>query len=57
LPRAGELRRAHAHDPAVFERILRARVVAMPRFPDASAPWADHRFISSDAKHGRASIN
>ncbi len=36
LPRAGEL--IHAHDPAVFERILRARVEAVPRFPDMSAP-------------------
>jgi homoserine kinase type II len=36
LPRPGEL--THAHDPAVFERILRARVTAPPRFPDASAP-------------------
>lgn len=33
LPRPGEL--THAHDPAVFERILRARVEAPPRFPDA----------------------
>ncbi len=36
LPRAGEL--THAHDPAVFERILRARVSVMPRFPELPAP-------------------
>lgn len=36
LPRAGEL--THAHDPVVFERILRARVAASPRFPELSAP-------------------
>jgi homoserine kinase type II len=35
LPRAGEL--THAHDPAIFERILRARIAAPPRFPDAPA--------------------
>jgi homoserine kinase type II len=36
LPRAGEL--THAHDPDVFERILRDRVAAPPTFPDAAAP-------------------
>jgi len=36
LPRAGEL--THAHDPAVFERILRARIAASPRFPEMPAP-------------------
>ncbi len=35
LPRAGEL--THAHDPEVFERILRARVAAPPPFPDIAA--------------------
>ncbi|MFO1281122.1 MAG: homoserine kinase [Burkholderiales bacterium] len=35
LPRAGEL--VHAHDPAVFERILASRVAAAPRIPDARA--------------------
>ena len=34
LPRAGEL--VHAHDPAHFERILRARVASPPRLPDAA---------------------
>jgi homoserine kinase type II len=33
LPRAGEL--VHAHDPAVFERILRDRIDNAPRFPGA----------------------
>ncbi|HTS21646.1 MAG TPA: homoserine kinase [Casimicrobiaceae bacterium] len=32
IPRAGEL--THAHDPQSFERILRSRVAAEPRFPD-----------------------
>ena len=32
LPRPGEL--IHAHDPVSFERILRSRVAAEPRFPD-----------------------
>ena len=32
LPRQGEL--THAHDPAVFERMLRQRVAREPRFPD-----------------------
>ncbi|MEO8741023.1 MAG: homoserine kinase [Casimicrobiaceae bacterium] len=36
LPRAGEL--THAHDPAVFEAILRARIAASPRFLDLTAP-------------------
>ncbi len=36
LPRAGEL--THAHDPDEFERILRARIAASPRFPELSAP-------------------
>lgn len=36
LPRQGEL--THAHDPSVFERILRARVAVMPRFPNLPAP-------------------
>jgi homoserine kinase type II len=31
LPRAGEL--VHAHDPAVFERILRDRIDSAPQFP------------------------
>lgn len=35
LPRAGEL--VHAHDPAVFERILASRVAATPRLPDMRA--------------------
>lgn len=35
LPRPGDL--THAHDPAPFERILRARVAAMPRFPELEA--------------------
>jgi len=32
LPRQGEL--THAHDPAVFERIMRHRIAHEPRFPD-----------------------
>jgi len=32
LPRQGEL--THAHDPAVFERILRNRIAVEPRFPE-----------------------
>jgi len=32
LPRQGEL--THAHDPAVFERILRNRIAVAPRFPE-----------------------
>jgi homoserine kinase type II len=33
LPRPGEL--THAHDPSTYERILRDRVTAPPRFPGA----------------------
>jgi homoserine kinase type II len=32
IPRPGEL--THAHDPVSFERILKSRVAAEPRFPD-----------------------
>jgi homoserine kinase type II len=32
IPRPGEL--THAHDPLSFERILKSRVAAEPRFPD-----------------------
>jgi homoserine kinase type II len=32
IPRPGEL--THAHDPTVFERILKSRVAVEPRFPD-----------------------
>jgi homoserine kinase type II len=32
IPRPGEL--THAHDPASFERILKSRVAAEPRFPE-----------------------
>jgi homoserine kinase type II len=35
LPRPGEL--THAHDPTPFERILRARVAEVPRFPELKA--------------------
>lgn len=35
LPRAGEL--THAHDPSVFEYILRERVAFPPRFPGVAA--------------------
>jgi homoserine kinase type II len=38
LPRPGEL--THAHDPEEFERILRDRVAAMPRFPEVRADAA-----------------
>ena len=31
LPRPGEL--THAHDPAEFERILRARIASSPPYP------------------------
>ena len=36
LPRAGEL--THAHDPAVFERILRARIGESPRLLELPSP-------------------